>query len=204
MAGGGEDVSPYASDEERGDVRTVGAQGLPQSGFPMATTPVRTPESEKLVSLYCQNNPNYRLSMRSDGIVLAFKNEEDTKQQWVKIDVGDKFKDQEGSHGFVLVNRSTGHALSHNAEQGETVSSKPYQPDSFEGSILWSMSRDVGEGYTAIRPVTNIHLNLDADHGDDKHGGVADGNKLILFKWNKQENQKWRIIPLESETPASV
>ncbi|KAL2629344.1 hypothetical protein R1flu_014030 [Riccia fluitans] len=175
MAGGGsDDEGPYVP---HGGGFVGGAHGMAQSGYPMLTTPALNPQSaENLVSVYCENNPNYRLAMRSDGVVLAFKNEEDPKQQWFKIDVGDKFKDQEGSPGFILVNKFSGHALCHGSEQGETVFSTPYQPDSFEGAILWSQSKDVGQGFTAIRPVTNIHLNLDADHGDAKFGGVEDVN----------------------------
>ncbi|KAL3687363.1 hypothetical protein R1sor_013672 [Riccia sorocarpa] len=168
-----------------------GHGGYNQGGFAV--------NQEKLVTIYCENNPNFRLSMRPDGVVLAFKNPEDPNQQWFKIDVGDKFKDQEGSPGFVLVNKGTGQALRHGTELGDAVVPQTYQPDSVDSALLWSQGKDEGKGYHAVRPVTNIHLNLDADHGDKKHGGVKEGNRLIVHKWNEQNNQLWKIAPLGAE-----
>lgn len=64
------------------------------------------------------------------------------------------------------------------------------------GSIIWSLGRkDEGHGYKGMRPLTNITLNLEAEHADKKHGGVRDGNNVILSKWKTEENFKWKIEP---------
>lgn len=65
-----------------------------------------------------------------------------------------------------------------------------------DNSLLWTLSDDVGDGYKAIRPADNPKLNLDADHADKEHGGVKEHNRLILYKWKKQDNQKWKLVPV--------
>lgn len=149
--------------------------------------------------MFSEAGPNYRLTSRPDGVVLAFKNQQDPKQYWIKIDVGDKFVDEEGARGFILVNKATGQALSHGNEIGAAVTQESYSANSIDNSVLWTQGRDLGHGYTAIRVVTNIHLNLDADHGDKKHGGIKEGNRLLVHSWNKQENQKWKIVAVGPE-----
>jgi hypothetical protein len=79
------------------------------------------------------------------------------------------------------------------------VTQEPYRPNDIDNSVLWSIGKDLGKGWHAIRTVTNIHLNLDADHGDKKHGGVKEGNRLCVCGWNKQENQKWMLAPVGPE-----
>lgn len=71
-----------------------------------------------------------------------------------------------------------------------------YEMNVLNEAVLWTASKDVGNGYRAIRPVSNIHLNLDADHGSEKYGGVKDGNKVILFKWKDEPNQHWHMAPV--------
>jgi hypothetical protein len=71
----------------------------------------------------------------------------------------------------------------------------PYNPDVFDESILWTESKDLGDGFRAVRMVNNTHLNVDAFHGDKKSGGVHDGTSVVLWKWNKGDNQRWKIIP---------
>ncbi|WVZ06645.1 hypothetical protein V8G54_019991 [Vigna mungo] len=70
-----------------------------------------------------------------------------------------------------------------------------YNPDYLDQSILWTESRDLGDGHRAIRMVNNIHLNVDAFHGDKKSGGVHDGTTIVLWDWNKGDNQQWKILP---------
>ncbi|KAL5995015.1 hypothetical protein ACLOJK_025073 [Asimina triloba] len=71
----------------------------------------------------------------------------------------------------------------------------PYNPDVLDESVLWTESRDTGNGFRALRMVNNIRLNLDAFHGDKDHGGVRDGTTLVLWEWAKGDNQKWKIVP---------
>lgn len=70
-----------------------------------------------------------------------------------------------------------------------------YNPDKVDESVLWTQSKEFGEGYRAIRMVNNIHLNVDAFHGDDYSGGVHDGTHIVLWKWKEGENQLWKIVP---------
>ncbi|XP_055818691.1 ricin B-like lectin EULS3 isoform X2 [Solanum dulcamara] len=72
----------------------------------------------------------------------------------------------------------------------------PYNPDVLDASILWTESRDVGDGYRAIRMVNNINLNLDAWNADKEHGGVRDGTTVALWEWWKGDNrnQHWKIV----------
>ena len=71
----------------------------------------------------------------------------------------------------------------------------PYKPDVLDESILWTESRDLGDTYRAIRMVNNIRLNVDAFHGDERSGGVRDGTTIVLWGWNKGDNQLWKILP---------
>lgn len=144
-------------------------------------------------------NPNYRLTSMADGVVLAYKNQQDSKQYWTKVDYGNKFVDAEGQRSFLLVNKATGKALSHGQESGAAVTQEPYLPNGVDNSVLWSEGKDLGNGFHGIRVVTNIQLNLDADHGSKKHGGIKEGNRLVVHTWNKQDNQKWKITPVGPE-----
>lgn len=73
----------------------------------------------------------------------------------------------------------------------------PYDPSVLDASILWTESRDVGDGYRAVRMVNNINLNLDAWNADKEHGGVRDGTIVALWEWWKGDNrnQHWKIVP---------
>jgi hypothetical protein len=68
------------------------------------------------------------------------------------------------------------------------------------GSIIWSLGgKDEGHGYRGMRQVTNITLNLEAEHADKKHGGVREGNRLLTSPWTGQENFKWKVEPFVEE-----
>lgn len=162
--------------------------------------PAAGPPPGELVQVYTQANPNYRLTVRQDGAVLAFKNIRDVFQQWIKVDVGPGhggFIDREGQPGFILVNNGTGVPLKHGDHLNEFVSTHRQvfaASNPLEGSIIWSLGKkDEGLGFRGLRPVTNITLNLDAEHADKAHGGVRDGNRLVLSSWKDLENFKWKI-----------
>lgn len=71
----------------------------------------------------------------------------------------------------------------------------PYNADVLDESILWTQGKDLGDGFRTVRMVNNIRLNVDAFHGDKKSGGVHDGTTIVLWEWNKGDNQRWKIIP---------
>ncbi|KAM0038499.1 putative ricin B-like lectin [Helianthus debilis subsp. tardiflorus] len=70
-----------------------------------------------------------------------------------------------------------------------------YNPDKLDESVLWTESKDLGDGYRAVRMVNNIRLNVDAFNGDKNHGGVRDGTKIVLWEWKKDGNQRWNMVP---------
>ena len=70
-----------------------------------------------------------------------------------------------------------------------------YNPDRLDESVLWTESKDLGDGYRTVRMVNNIKLNVDAWNGDKNHGGVRDGTKIYLYEWKKDSNQRWTMVP---------
>lgn len=71
----------------------------------------------------------------------------------------------------------------------------PYKTGILDESVLWTESKDLGDGYRTIRMVNNIKLNIDALNGDKNHGGVHEGTTIVLWEWKKGENQRWKIVP---------
>ncbi|XP_057856732.2 ricin B-like lectin R40G2 [Cryptomeria japonica] len=152
----------------------------------------------EIVKIYCEANPEYYLTAREyDDVGLAPRDESNPHQQWI-MDVtwGTKVRDEAGFPAFALVNKATRQALRHGIEDNEKVHTSPYSKEEVNEALLWTQSDDVGNGYKCIRPVDNTNLNLDANHGDQESGGIREGTDLILFKWKKHENQKWKIVPI--------
>ncbi|XP_024530056.1 ricin B-like lectin R40C1 [Selaginella moellendorffii] len=152
---------------------------------------------QQTVKLSCEARPDYYVTVRGDSVVLAASEESDPRQEWFQDNkLAANMKDESGSPAFVLINKATQKALQHGEKEFDKVRVVSLHGDRPDESVLWTLSADVGKGYRCLRPVGNIHLNLDASHGDEKHGGVHDGTELILFKWLKRENQKWRLTYL--------
>lgn len=70
-----------------------------------------------------------------------------------------------------------------------------YNPDKLDESVLWTQSKDLGDGFHAVRMVNKIKLNVDAWNGDKEHGGVHDGTEIYLWGWTKCDNQRWTTSP---------
>jgi len=148
------------------------------------------------VKVYCRANPNYAMTIRDGRVVLAPANPKDEYQHWIKdMRWSTSIKDEEGYPAFALVNKATGEAIKHSLGQSHPVRLVPYNPDFLDESVLWTESRDVGNGFQCIRMVNNIYLNFDAFHGDKDHGGVHDGTAIALWKWCEGDNQRWKIVP---------
>nr|ADR71295.1 hypothetical protein 19 [Hevea brasiliensis] len=147
--------------------------------------------------VYCKADPNFFLTIRDGKVVLAPPDPSDEFQHWYK---DEKFstmvKDEEGFPSFALVNKASGKALKHSFGPTHPVLLTPYDPDDLEASILWTESKDLGDGYRIVRMLNNIRLNVEALRGDKKSGGVSNGTKVVLAYWNKGDHQKWRIAPL--------
>eukprot|EP01018_Ginkgo_biloba_P031268 Gb_02957 [translate_table: standard] len=160
------------------------------------------PVQGETVKIYCEANPDFYLAQRNGSVVMAPANESDPSQQWIMdTSWGVKVKDEAGFPAFALINKATGQALRHGPAHNEKVNLGPYHPDDLNEAVLFTQSADVGKGYQCIRPVNNIHLNLEAGVEDDKHGhGLREGAEVSLYKWNKKENQKWKISPILSSS----
>ncbi|URE02896.1 Stress responsive protein [Musa troglodytarum] len=118
------------------------------------------------------------------------------RYHWIKdMKYSTKVKDEEGFPSFALINKATGEALKHSIGATHPVRLVPYKPDYLDESVLWTESRDTGDGFRCIRMVNNIRLNFDALHGDKDHGGVRDGTFVVLWEWLKGDNQRWKIVP---------
>ncbi|XP_057856752.1 ricin B-like lectin R40C1 [Cryptomeria japonica] len=149
------------------------------------------------VRIYCEANPAFFMAARGHIAVLALGSPHDPHQEWIKVDSwGLQVKDEVGFPAFALVNNATKQALKHGDQEWDQIYLADYNHNKLDESFLWTLSADVGNGYQCLRPVNNIHLNMDAKQADGEDGGIHDGNELILFSWKKQSNQKWKLQPL--------
>lgn len=146
--------------------------------------------------VFCKAQNGFSLTIRDGKVILAQSNQSDHLQHWYKDEkYSTQVKDEEGFPCFALVNKATGLAMKHSVGATHPVQLIPYNPDVLDESILWTLSKDLGDGYRTIRMVNNIRLNVDAFHGDKNHGGVHDGTTIVLYEWKKGDNQRWKIMP---------
>ncbi|KAJ0080413.1 hypothetical protein Patl1_23003 [Pistacia atlantica] len=148
------------------------------------------------VKVYCKARPDFSLTIRDGKVILATSDPSDEFQHWYKDEkYSTRVKDEEGFPCFSLVNKATGQAMKHSVGASHPVQLVPYNADELDSSILWSEGKDLGDGYRTVRMINNIRLNVDAFHGDKKSGGVHDGTTIVLWQWNKGDNQRWKITP---------
>lgn len=148
------------------------------------------------VRMYSKAEPNYSLTIRDGKVILARSDPSDPHQHWIKDErFSIRVKDEEGFPSFALVNKATGQAMKHSHGATKPVQLTHFNANSVDESVLWTESKDLGDGYRAIRMVNNIRLNVDAFNGDKNHGGVHDGTTIVLWEWKKGDNQRWKITP---------
>ncbi|KAL8245402.1 hypothetical protein R6Q59_011660 [Mikania micrantha] len=153
-------------------------------------------DNKPTVRFYCKTKTDYSLTIRDGKVVLAPTNPSDLHQHWIKEEkYSTRVKDEEGFPSFALVNKATGQAMKHATGTEHPVQLVEYDPDKLDESVLWSQSKDLGDGFHAVRMVNNIKLNVDAWHGDKDHGGVRDGTNIYVYKWTKGDNQRWTTAP---------
>lgn len=129
-------------------------------------------------------------------MILAPSNPSDPHQHWIKDEkFSTRVKDEQGFPSFALVNKATGQAIKHSIGATYPVQLTEYNPNRLDESVLWTESKDLGDGYRTVRMVNNIRLNVDAFNGDKNHGGVHDGTKIVLWEWKKGDNQRWNMVP---------
>lgn len=151
--------------------------------------------SKPTVRVYSKAEPNYSLTIRDGKVILARSDPSDPYQHWIKDEKFSlKVKDEQGYPSFALVNKHTGQAIKHSIGPAQPVQLTTHQPNTFDESVLWTESKDLGDSYRTIRMVNNIKLNIDALNGDQNHGGVRDGTTIVLWEWKTGDNQRWKIV----------
>ncbi|VVB02682.1 unnamed protein product [Arabis nemorensis] len=144
------------------------------------------------VKVYSKAEPNYYLTIRDGKVILAPSDPSDEAQHWYKDEkYSTRVKDEEGFPCFALVNKATGEAVKHSVGATQPVHLTRYDPDTLDESVLWTESKDMGEGYRTIRMVNNVRLNFDAYHGDHKSGGVRDEKCSSWIKLRDIEEKWW-------------
>ncbi|GMH04541.1 hypothetical protein Nepgr_006381 [Nepenthes gracilis] len=107
------------------------------------------------VRVYSKAETNYSLAIRDGHVILARSNPSDPNQHWIKDEkYSTRVKDEEGFPSFALVNKATGQAMKHSIGATKPVQLIPYNQDALDESILWTESRDLGDGFRTIRMVT--------------------------------------------------
>ncbi|KAK3446355.1 hypothetical protein EUGRSUZ_A02072 [Eucalyptus grandis] len=146
--------------------------------------------------VYCKAEPNYSLTIRDSKVILAPSDSSDPYQKWYKDEkFSTRVKDEDGFPCFSLVNKATGEAIKHSVGASHPVQLVSYNPEQLDASVLWTAGKVLDDGYRTVRMVNNVRLNLDAFHADAKSGGVHDGTTIVLWQWNKGDNQRWKITP---------
>ncbi|GKV07526.1 hypothetical protein SLEP1_g19286 [Rubroshorea leprosula] len=98
-------------------------------------------------------------------------------------------KDDEGNPSFVLINKVTGQAMKHSVGSHQPVQLVHYSPVAVDESILWTESKDLGDGYKTIKKFTDSRLIVNASVGI-----TIDGASIILQPWaNGADNQQWKM-----------
>ncbi|CAL0323488.1 unnamed protein product [Lupinus luteus] len=152
--------------------------------------------SKPTFRIFSKAGPDYSLTIRNGEVALALTNPHDVNQHWYKDErFSTRVQDAEGSPAFTLINKGTGEAIQHAIGSTQPIRLIPYDPIVLDVDVLWTQSRDLGDGYRAIRKVNDVNLNLDAYHGDKTSGGVHEGTTVVLWEWKAGDNQQWKIFP---------
>ncbi|CAI9289829.1 unnamed protein product [Lactuca saligna] len=136
-------------------------------------------DNKPTVRFYSKIKTDYSLTIRNGEPVLAPTNPSDPHQHWIKEEkLSTKVKDEEGFPSFALINKATGQALKHATGAAKPVQLTEYNPDRVDESVLWTQSKDLGDGFHSVRMVNKIKLNIDASIGDTE---VDDCSYLIWW-----------------------
>ncbi|XP_017254677.1 ricin B-like lectin R40G2 [Daucus carota subsp. sativus] len=154
------------------------------------------------VRVYTKAETNCSLAIRHGKVILAQADPSDPSQHWVKDEkYSTEFKDKHGFPSFALVNKATLQGMKHSVEACHPVQLIPYVPGILDESVLWTLSADLGDGYSAIRMASNTRLSVDAFK--NSKGRIHDGTIIGLWEWLKGDNQRWKIVPHQS-VPTSI
>lgn len=158
--------------------------------------PFGSSSHQRTVRIYPKAGEGFSLTIRNGEVVLARADRNDEYQHWIKDEkYSTKVKDEDGFPSFALVNKVTGEAIKHSIGATHPVRLIHYNPDYLDESVLWTESKDTGQGFRCIRMVNNTNITFDAFNGDKEHGGVRDGTIVVLWECWKGDNQRWKIVP---------
>ncbi|GLJ53649.1 hypothetical protein SUGI_1144380 [Cryptomeria japonica] len=152
--------------------------------------------SETLSKICCQGNPNYNLAERNGDVVLALANDSDPYQQWmINSTLGSMIGDEVGFSSISIVNKGTGHVLTHVKHNHQVVVGN-FGKDEFQREYLWTQSKPKDDGYQSVLPFNNINMALQAEVPVNNKS-ISGGIKVTLYKRNDSEiHQKWKIMPI--------
>ncbi|KAF8723744.1 hypothetical protein HU200_021716 [Digitaria exilis] len=121
--------------------------------------------------IFCKAEENFCLSARDGAAVLAPADPNDEHQHWYKDKrFGTLVKDEEGKHAFSLINKATNLSIQHPGGLFRPViivpvKLVPFDWDSFDNTLMWTMSDDLGnDDFRFIRTLNDISLKLTAFH----------------------------------------
>nr|ABW73994.1 lectin 2 [Euonymus europaeus] len=155
----------------------------------MASTIIATGPTYRV---YCRAAPNYNMTVGKGAAFLAPIDETNELQYWYKDDTYSYIKDEAGLPAFSLVNKATGLTLKHSNHHPVPVKLVTYNPNVVDESVLWSQADDRGDGYTAIRSLTNPASHLEAAPLND---WSYNGAIIMGGVWIDAYNQQWKIEP---------
>ncbi|KAM0849378.1 hypothetical protein ACQ4PT_053765 [Festuca glaucescens] len=128
--------------------------------------------------IHCRASDDYSLAIVDGDVILTKADPSD-----------DRTVDEAGNPAFALVNKATGDALKHSF--GYCL---PFDPGYLDESVLWA-EKVLPDGFRIIHMVNNMDYLFDAEEAIPQYGGVRDGTRLILFRWNSGKNQMWQFTP---------
>nr|DAD42014.1 TPA_asm: hypothetical protein HUJ06_000244 [Nelumbo nucifera] len=115
--------------------------------------------NKRTVRIYTKAEIGYSLTIRDGKAILARSNENDEFQHWYKDEkYSTRVKDEEGFPSFALVNKATGQAIKHSIGATHPVQLVPYNPDVLDQSILWTESKDLGDGFRTMEEFMMVLL----------------------------------------------
>ncbi|CAI9271713.1 unnamed protein product [Lactuca saligna] len=114
--------------------------------------PEKYTDNKPTVRVYTKARPDFSLTIREGKVILAPSNPSDPHQHWVKdLKFSTRVKDEQGYPAFALINKATDQAMKHSIGATHPVQLIEYNPNRLDESVLWTESKDLGDGYrTAI------------------------------------------------------
>nr|CAB3467795.1 unnamed protein product [Digitaria exilis] len=138
--------------------------------------------------IFCKAEENFCLSARDGAAVLAPADPNDEHQHWYKDKrFGTLVKDEEGKHAFSLINKATNLSIQHPGGLFRPViivpvKLVPFDWDSFDNTLMWTMSDDLGnDDFRFIRTLNDISLKLTAFHRAKGVASFVDGQAMRLY-----------------------